>query len=328
MTLATQSPPALPAWATELLACPRCNRRLHYRAAKLHCPTCGDVGRYDAGIAHFDVPTNDASIAWYQAADGTHFHERIQVPYTMSALDTPVYHALLREAMPAQRLSPVLDLGAGDGRNTEPLLAWGHERVIAVDAIAASLSRLRARLEAEHPDWLPRLLLVQCDIRHVPLISASVDRVVAIESLCYLNEDYAAGLTECRRLLRDDGRLLISERSWEAALLIHLLYGGVTEMCRLRDSRDVWDGDPTNRVRSRAFTEPELLSALHGAGFRPLQSKGPSILALVLGYLRGTGRLSATDEARLPDVRACLQMLADQGSMRRAHVVLAEATTG
>jgi len=327
MTVATQSPPALPAWATELLACPRCNRHLHCRAAKLHCPTCGAVSRYDAGIARFDVPANDASIAWYHAADGTHFHERIQVPYTMSALDTPVYHALLREAVPAQHVSPILDLGAGDGRNTEPLLAWGYERVIAVDAIASSLSRLRARLEAVHPDWLPRLLLVQCDIRHVPLRSASVDLVVAIETLYYLNEDYAGGLAECRRLLRNNGRLLTAERSWEGALLTHLLYGGVSDMCRLRDSRDVWDGGPTDRVRSRAFTEPELMFALQEAGFRPVQSKGLSVLALVLGYLRGTGRLSETDEAFLPDVRACLQTLADHGAMRRTHVVLAEATT-
>jgi SAM-dependent methyltransferase len=325
MTVALRTAPAVPAWAVDLLACPHCGRHLHCDSATLHCPTCGDVGRFDAGVAHFGVPADDASIAWYHAADGTHFHERIHVPYTMSGLDTPVYHACLREAVPAQRLSPILDLGAGDGRNTEPLLAWGHQRVIAVDAIAASLYRLRARVEAERPEWLPRLLLVQCDVRRVPLVSASVDLIVAIETMCYLNEDYAAGLAECRRLLRSNGRLLVSERAWEAALLIHLLYSGVDALCKLRNSRDVWDGDPTNRVRSRAFTEQELLTALQAAGFRPLQSKGPSILALVLGYLRGVGRLSAADEAHLPEVRDCLQMLADQGSMRRTNVILAEA---
>jgi SAM-dependent methyltransferase len=328
MTVATQSPPTLPAWATDMLACPSCNSHLHCRTVKLHCTHCGDVGRYEAGIACFDVPRNDASIAWYHAADGTHFHERMQVPYTMSALDTPVYHALMREAAPPHHSSVILDLGAGDGRNTEPLLTEGYERVIAVDAIASSLARLRARLAADHPEWLPHLLLVQCDIRHVPLASASVDLVVAIETLYYLNEEYAAGLAECHRLLRSNGRLLTSERSWEGALLTHLLYGGVGDMCRLRASRDVWDGDPTSRVRSRAFTEPELLAALQEAGFRPLQTKGLSVLALVLGYLRGTGRLSEADAAHLPDVCACLQTLADQGSMRRTHVVLAEATTG
>jgi SAM-dependent methyltransferase len=327
MTLATCTAPVLPAWAAAMLACPHCNRGLHCRAAMLHCPACGDVGRYQAGIACFDVPASDASIAWYHAADGTHFHERMQVPYTMSALDAPVYHALIRDSAPPQLSRVILDLGAGDGRNTEPLLAAGYEMVIAVDAVASSLSRLRARLETEHPEWLPHLLLVQCDIRHVPLKSASVDLIVAIETLYYLNEDYAAGLAECRRLLRGNGRLLTSERSWEGALLTHLLYGGVGEMCRLRDSRDVWDGDAADRVRSRAFTEPELLFALRDAGFRPIHSKGLSVLALVLGYLRGNDRLSEADAAHLPDVRACLQMLADQGSMRRTHVVLAEVTT-
>ena len=327
MSVATQPPPTLPRWATTLLACPRCHSGLDFHAAALHCPACGEVGRYQAGIARFDIPGSDDAIAWYEAADGTHFHERIHIPYTMSSLDTPVYHSILRSAAPAQRTSVIVDLGAGDGRNTEPLLAWGYKRVIAVDAVASSLVRLRTRLSAEHPAWLERLLLVQCDIRHVPLLAASTDLIVATETLCYLNEDYAVGLTECRRLLRPAGRLLIAERSWEAALLIHLLYGGVGEMCRLRHSRDVWDGAPHNRVRSRAFTEQELLAALGVAGLRPLRTKGLSVLALVLGYLRGTDCLSERDQGHLPEVRECLQMLAEHGLMRRAHVVLAEATS-
>ena len=111
-----------------------------------------------------------------------------------------------------------------------PWLDWGYERVIATDAVFSSLARLRERLVADHPEWLERILLVESDMRTLPLKANSVETAFAIESLYYLNEDYHLGLAECRRILKQTGRLLIAERSWEGAVLTRLLYGGVEEM--------------------------------------------------------------------------------------------------
>lgn len=327
--IATAPPHAAPpAWATEVLACPACRSPLSRQESSLRCARCETAGRWDAGIARFGVQDQDPSIAWYEAAGGTCFQDRAQIPYTMSSLDTPVYHSYLQRNQPGSSRDIVVDLGAGDGRNTLPWLAWGYERVVAVDAVVASLARLRTHLLHEHPDWLERVLLVQADVRRLPLASASVTLAVAVETLYYLNEDYALGLGECRRILREDGRLLTAERCWEGALLIHLLYGGVPALCQLADSRDVWDGPADRRVRSRCFTEKELRGELSRAGFEVLETKGVSVLSVVLGYLRGAGCLNAVDEKRQPQVRQCLQMLADRGALRKAHVILARPTRG
>jgi SAM-dependent methyltransferase len=317
------APAPLPTWAARLLACPDCHAALAPVGDVFRCTRCGDIGRLQDGIASFAIRADDASVAWYQSVDGTHFHERMQIPYTMSSLETPVYHSYLRAQRPPDLASAIVDLGAGDGRNTEPWLTWGYQRVIAVDAIAASLARLRDRLRAAHPEWLSRVALVQSDLRHVPLATGSVDLALAIEALCYLNEDYSTGLAECRRLLHPAGLLLTSERAWEGALLTHLLYGGVAALCQLSSSRDVWDGPSGHLVRTRAFTEEELLAEFQDAGFQVLEVKSVPVLSMVLGYLRGQGRLAADDQAHLPKVRECLQTLAERGTLRRTHVIVA-----
>jgi SAM-dependent methyltransferase len=205
-----------------------------------------------------------------------------------------------------------------------PWLTWGFERVVATDAVFASLKRFRDRLRAEHPQLLDRVLLIECDVRQLPLVGDSVDIAFSIESLYYLNEDYAQGLAECRRILRPKGRLLVAERSWEGALVTRLLYDGVEAMLSLSQSRDMWDGSGENKVRSRCFTEEELRIVLGQGGFALLESRGSSILSLVLGYLRGEGKLRSEDESLLPDVHSLLNKLGDRGQMRRAHVMLAE----
>jgi SAM-dependent methyltransferase len=307
-----------------VFGCPTCHGGLTESAGALRCERCGEVGRWDQGIACFEVQTEDPAIHWYQSVGGTHFHERTQLSFTMSALDTPVYHGYLAQLKPASVTSLIVDIGAGDGRNTEPWLAWGYQRVVAIDAIASSLRRLQNRLSREHPEWLEHLLFVQCDARRIPLADGAADLVLAIETLAYLNEDYGLGLRECRRILKNRSRLLLSERDWEAGLLTRLFYGGVSAMCALGDSRDLLDGPEGNLVRSRTFTEDELLTALTEAGLASVERKGMPLLSLALGYLRGQGRIGPADRAGLPQVVERLRKLGQQGRLRRTHVVVAE----
>jgi SAM-dependent methyltransferase len=321
-------PSAPPAWARAVLACPGCRAPLSSAGNSFQCPRCGAVGRWEDGVARFPTPEDDPSITWYESVGGTRFHERMQIPFTMSALDAPVYHSFLEQVRPGRLDSVIVDIGAGDGRNTLPWLAWGYERVIAVDAIAASLARLRAGLMDQHPQWLNRVLLVQADMRRLPLVTGSAARAVAIETLFYLNEDYPLGLAECRRILDSDGVLLTAERAWEGALLTHLLYGGVAAFCQLANSRDVWDGEPGHLVRSRSFTEREVQAALAAAGFAVLHTAGVPLFSVVFGYLRGQGKIPAGAEIHRRQVDECLQALARQGALRKAHVLSARPAGG
>jgi SAM-dependent methyltransferase len=317
-------PSNAPDWAAAVLACPRCHGRLANSASdEVRCRRCGRVGRWERGILRVTEASVHPSVRWYRSVGGARFHERTRIPFTMSSLDTPVYHHIFERLRPASTSSLIVDVGAGDGRNTHPWLAWGMTRVVATDAVFASLDRFRARLEKEHPGWLRRLLLVECDARRIPLADACVARILAIEVLCYLNEDYARGLAECRRLLAARGRLILSERAFEAGLLTALLYGGVRQMLQTAKDGYVWDGEGPRLVRNRIFTEERLVHLVEEAGLTPLVSVGLSSLPLVCGFLRQEGKLRPSDRRRFPAVVKLLRRLSGSTTARRTHVIVA-----
>jgi SAM-dependent methyltransferase len=307
-----------PDWALDALACPRCESELAYADEAFRCAACRIVGTWHEGIVR-SPPIGPAD------SDGPRLHERARIPFTMSSLDTPVYHAILRRQQPADRDALILEIGAGDGRIGHAWLEWGFRRVVAVDAVPASLARFRERLACDHPEWLGRVLLVQADARRLPLARGVADRVLAIEVLTYLNDDFEAGLAEAKRVLRPGGRLVLSERDWEGALVTRLLYGGVGAFLEMRHGREVRDGGDADHLdRSRTFTEPELLALVEAAGLQAVERRGLSLLPLLIGYLRQEGRIPTEEAARFEQVCEFLDELGRTGSLRRMHVVVAE----
>jgi hypothetical protein len=277
------------------------------------------------GIASFPVSNNDDSIDFYERIGGPRFHERAAIPYSMSALDTDIYHRYLSELRGDNFDSLIVDVGGGDGRNTVPWLRWGFRRVIIVDPIRAALARFRTRVQTQRPEWLDRLLLIQGDARYLPLRDGCAGTVQAIEALCYLNEEYSTGLGECIRLLSNGALLLLADRDYEAGLLARLFYGGgIRGMLDQANSRDVWDGAGDDLVRSRCFTADELLALIQEHGLRVKSHRGTSIFSLILGYERSGGRLVLDNEANLSEVRTLLDHLGRTGTLRRCHVIVAE----
>src|SRR5205085_3546043 len=191
----------------------------------------------EQGIVRLPMRTTDQNITAYKTVGGAHFFERSQVPFAMSALETPVYHDYLDDLKPDEPDAVIVDVGAGDGRNSYPWLERGFRRIVMIDAVADALMRFRSRIEAEHPEWLQRLLLIECDARELPLMDCCAQSVLAIEALLYLNDDYERGLRECVRVLGARGRLLLSERDCEGGLLLSLLYGGVSALVDCARSR-------------------------------------------------------------------------------------------
>jgi ubiquinone/menaquinone biosynthesis C-methylase UbiE len=317
--------PALPPWAREILMSPQTRLPLGEERGRLIASDGEVAGTVIDGVACFPISTPDRSIEFYRDVGGAHFHERAIVPYSMSALDADVYHAYLAELRSNNLDAVILDVGGGDGRNAAPWLHWGFRRVVVVDPVRAALARLRARLAADHPDWLDRVLLIEADARRLPLRDRCAERVQAIEALAYLNEDYSSGLTECIRLLADGARLLVADRDYEGGLLTRLFYGGgIRGMLDQAESRDIWDGNDARIVRSRCFTAEEFATMMRDHGLKLLSQHGVSALSLILGYERVGGRLAPHDEAHLGAVRALLGQLGRTGSIRRSHVIVAE----
>jgi SAM-dependent methyltransferase len=315
-------------WALSLLACPQCGRPVTATTAAVHCPECGVIGALDQGIYRFGVRADDEATNWFVAKGGSDFHARMQIPYTMSSLDAPVYRRYLEALKPTYRDGVIVDVGAADGRNTEPFLEWGYRRLVATDVSLASLIRLRQRVARDRPEWLDRLLLIECDARRLPLISDCADVVLSTEVLYYLNEDYGDGLRSCTRILKPapEARLLVSERSWEGGLVNRLLYCGVAGLGALKDSRYLLDGPTEHPLRTRTFTEEELAAQFHAVNLTILERKGMPLLSLLLGYLRGQGVIGSDHQRHLPEVQALLTRLSEVGVMRRTHVLVAHKT--
>ncbi len=292
---------ALPAWATAILA-------------------PGTEADFHDGILRLPLPTEAEGIRQYRAIGGARFHERRHVAFSMSALETPLYHAHL-DAFRGDKHGVVVDIGGGDGRNAWPFLEWGHTRLVVIDAAGDALLRFRARIEAQNPAWLDRVLLIEADARDLPLVSGCADRVFAIEALYYLNDDYEIGLREARRLLALTGKLLLSERDWENGLLMRALYHGIEGVLQTAAGRTLFDGDPAAPMRTRCFTEAELLALLAAEGLRVERNEGMPVLSLVLGWLNAQGRIAANGHRDA--MTKLLVRLATEGRARRCHVITA-----
>ncbi|MBV8935492.1 MAG: class I SAM-dependent methyltransferase [Alphaproteobacteria bacterium] len=312
----------IPEWAWRVLASPG-GGPLRYQDG-LFWAADQPIGRIEQGIIRFNISSGDPSTEYYRSIGGAHFHERSAVAYAMTSLDTPVYHHYLRQFATENHDILVVDVGGGDGRNALPWLRWGFMRVVMVDSTAAALYRFRARVFAENPEWLQRLVLIECDARMLPLAHDVADRVLAIESLYYLNEDYEKGLAQCHRVMRPRARLFLSDRSYEGALLARLLYhGGVGAMLETARSQEMWDGEDRTRVRTRFFLRQELHELVAAQGFQIVETGGISALSLLLSFLSKSGRLGLQSDAYLPAVHQLLIDLGNTGCCSRCHVVIA-----
>ena len=94
----------------------------------------------------------------------------------------------------------VLEAGCGEGYGAD-LIASAARRVVAVDYDAATVAHVGARY--------PRVQVVAANLAAIPMPDASVDVVVNFQVIEHL-WDQPQFITECLRVLRPAGRLLIS----------------------------------------------------------------------------------------------------------------------
>jgi ubiquinone/menaquinone biosynthesis C-methylase UbiE len=99
----------------------------------------------------------------------------------------------------------VLEIGIGSGLNL-PFYSHNVERLIGLDPSAKLLSMVRQNLRPNTPS----LELIEGSAEAIPLENDSVDTVVTTWTLCSI-PDAGRALSEMRRVLRPNGRLLFVE---------------------------------------------------------------------------------------------------------------------
>jgi SAM-dependent methyltransferase len=118
-----------------------------------------------------------------------------------------------------RRRGPVLELAAGSGRLTLPMLALGNE-VVALDLSAGMLGLLRARLATLPSRLAERCLIIEADMSDFALGRLFDAVVLGATSVTLLDERGRAALFRAVRAhLTDDGRFLVStvDRTHDAA---------------------------------------------------------------------------------------------------------------
>lgn len=140
---------------------------------------------------------------------------------------------LLRRALPTVDPPTVLDLGCGTGVIAKEMSEWA--RPIGLDMSAQALAYCRQRGVAE---------LVQANGEALPIRSASVDAVLALDIFEHIDDDRAA-FAEAFRVLRPGGVLVLSVPAF----------------------RWLWGPHDIALMHHRRYTRPEVRARLVEAGF-------------------------------------------------------------
>jgi len=102
----------------------------------------------------------------------------------------------------------VLDAGCRDGRHMIELVRRFGCRTVGVELVPANLRRGAARLAEAGRDMASRTSLVHGDIQRLPFADGAFDFVWNRDVMIHV-PDLTAGLRECRRVLKDGGRMLV-----------------------------------------------------------------------------------------------------------------------
>ena len=194
-------------------------------------------------------------------------------------VDVPWHHWYLDYLKPDD---VVLDLGCANGVHTLTAAA----RVRRVYGLDADVSQLRVATAAAHRGGIDNVSLVAWDITQpLPFPRAHVDAVLFLDVVEHL-EPRVAVLNELRRVLRPDGRLLLSaphrDTSWRR---------------RLRAAGRFAYSDADHKIE---YSRDALLGELARGGFRPTQPVMPVVYDTpVAGLIDVVGGLALGPYARL-----------------------------
>ena len=268
----------------------------------------------------------------YERLGGTRLRVLQHEPYTLAYWETRLYRGHIADLLERagfsselRRSSIAVDLGSGDGRFTEYLLELGFGKVIAVDNNYASLRSLAEYVSGK--GLRHRVAMIRSDIIDVPLKRESIDLVLAIEALYYLNEGYEDGLRKVHSILRNGGYLLESEPDTEGMAFKTLVFEDFDAFLDTLETGYFPETYHGVSMRFRSFTLRDLTDIHRRLGFSVIEERGLPLFPLFVRILQLRGAISE-DALRDAEERLhkAFRRLARSGCCRRVHVVLSRKT--
>jgi ubiquinone/menaquinone biosynthesis C-methylase UbiE len=190
--------------------------------------------------------------------------------------------------------APVLDLAAGTGKLTRPLLAAGLD-VVAVEPQAPLRERLADSIGSER--------VREGVAEAIPLPDASVDAVTVADGFHWFNQ--AQALVEIRRVLTPHGglALLSTVPDWSGASWAHELG---TMIQRLRPEHPYFDGPPWQEAvhAAEGWTAPREIR---------VTTSQPTDPGQIIAYVSSMSFVAALPENRRVEWLAQVTALIDAG---------------
>lgn len=262
------------------LACPGCGEsRWATTDSALSCTACQRPVRLDDGVVLLDGGEPDPIGVYYDDIGGPHFVGTTFETNLHVHLATLAYERLFAEFFPKPGLT-LVDLGCGDGRLSLWALRHGF-RVVAVDRTLAPLKRLAAAAAAH---GLSGLIVAQAPFDTPLLRAESFDVALAIEAFTYLGDRYPEGLRSLRRLLRDDGRGVVSEFCRSGKVLSDVIAVNLENMRAVAETGRRFEKAGRHKLVQRLFRVAELDEECKKAGFDVVASRGISPIPMLFHH--------------------------------------------
>ncbi len=171
--------------------------------------------------------------------------------------------------------SSVLDVGCGDGRNIKSLLEITR-KITGIDSDPQAIADAKKNLNE-----FPEIKILQANATNLPFPDESFQFIVFLDTLVNLGPNKVRVLTELRRVLRKDGKMLLSAYSEDALdnrLEIYEKIG--LPIKKIEDGTVVIDESPS--YKSEQFSQEEIESAAKEAGLQIIRSEKVEKIAYLL----------------------------------------------
>ncbi len=193
---------------------------------------------------------------------------------------TPIYQKLFeaeKEYLQKKitQNSIVLDVGCGDGRNIKSILDI-TQNITGIDNDLQAIKDVQENLKN-----FAAIKIIHADATSLPFTDESFDFIIFLDTLVNLASDKIKALEELRRVLRKDGKIILSvysEDALENRLVAYKRIG--LPIKQIEDGKVIIDESPT--YQSEQFSKEKIDTMVQTAGLKILECKKVGGLAYIL----------------------------------------------